>query len=356
MRKVDDIFASDTIQDFTGGLMKYAPAAIMMRFEPHSFEESPYRFRNVEMRRISGKIKDIETSLFPLVDSLGNLSFTVNGGIVKDNKSHFVDSFGKIVKPLCEHSSCNGISGVKPLILAVRGHHSEYVESFLVFGWHEHIFILELPTVRNVTTGAYMALISKIEIDDSCTPKIRKFLQLIAFELNKLRRGCFPWTFSYTFISCANKSKKRLKVASLTSLCESFCQAAFAVLILSRCCLTASLTAGVSALFINGFGPRDPFSRRPSMPFFSKRFTQLYTAIFPYPTIVEISSPFMPSALRRTPWQRMRNLWQEPYFRPFSNSARSSVVRFNFFVLPIAYLAYRNNKSITRGNNKIVYH
>ncbi len=246
MRKVDDKIASDTIQDFTGGLMKDAPTAIMMWFEPHSFEESSYRFRKVAMRRISGKIKDMETSLFPHVDSLGNLSFAVNEGIVKDNKSHLVDTFGKIVKPLCEHSSCNGIGGVNSLILAVRGHHSEYVESFLVFGWHEHIFVLELPTVRNVTTGAYMALIFEIEIDDFCTQKIRKFLQLMAFDLNKLRRECFPWTFSYTFISCANKSKKRLKVASLSSLCEPFCQATFAVLRRSRCCLTASLTARVS--------------------------------------------------------------------------------------------------------------
>lgn len=356
MRKVNNIFASDAIQYFTGGLVKYAPAAIMMRLEPHSLKKSPDRLRNVEMRRISGKIKDIETSFPPLCHSLCNLSFAVNGGIVKYNKSHFVDSPGKIVKPLREYYSSNGICGVEPMILTVRGYHSEYVEPLLVFGWNEHIFIVKLPTIRDITTGAYMALISKIEIDDPCTPKICKFLQLIAFELNKLRRGCFPWTFPYTFISCASKSKKRLNVASLTSFCEFFCQAALAVLILSRCSLTAALTAGVSALLINGAGPREPFSRRPSMPFFSKRFTQLYTAIFPYPTIAEISSPFMPSALSKTPWQRMRNLWQEPYFKPFSNSLRCSVVRFNFFVFPIVCLSYFDSRNITSVDEQIVYH
>ena len=123
-----------------------------------------------------------------------------------------------------------------------------------------HILIVELPAVRHIATGADMVLISKIKTNEACTPKIYKFLQVMAFELNEPRRGSFSWTFPYTFISCASDSKKRLKVESLTTLSVSSCQAAFAVFMLSRCFPTASFTFAVSADVINGFGPRKPFS------------------------------------------------------------------------------------------------
>ena len=335
MRKVDHIFFSDAIQDFSGGFVEFALAAIMMGLEPHSLEESPHSPRDVEVRRICGKIENVKSPFLPLISSLGNFSFAMDGCVVQNDKGHFVNRLGIIVQPFRKFLSGYGICGVKPFIFTVGRHHSENIESFLIIGRHVDIFIVELPSIRNIATGADMALVSEKEIDCSCTPKICKFLQLIAFELNKLRRGIFPWTFPYTFISCASKSKKRLNVASLTSRFDSFCHSDFAVLILSLWFVTASLTACVSDAVIKGLGPLVPFSLRPSMPSFSYRRTQLYTAIFPYPTMAAISSPFIPSALRRTPWHRIRYLWQGPNFRPLSNSSRCEVVKFNFFVFPI---------------------
>lgn len=359
MRKFDHILRSDAVQYFTGGFVQCALAAVVMGFKPHSFEKSPDRLRNVKMRGISGKIKDIKTSFFPLLYFLCHLSLAMDGGVVKDDKSRFVYPFGKIVKPAGKFFARDGISGVKPFIFAIRGHHSEYIESLLAFGGHEDILIFELPAVRHISASAYMAFIPEEEVDMLCTPKFYKFLQLKAFELDQLRRGQFPWTFSYTFISCANKSKKRLKVALLTSLFDSSCHAALAFLMLSLWSLTAFFTAAVSEALINGFGPREPFSRSPSMPDFSYRFTQLKTAIFPYPTMAAISSPFSPSALSRTPWHRILNRWQEPNFRPFSSSERCSAVSFIFFVFPIMRFSYRINRidrSITFGDEQIVYH
>ena len=356
MRKVDHIFFPDGIQNFPGGFVEFALAAIMMWFEPHSLEEPPHRLRDVEVGRIRGKIENVKSSFLPLVSSLGDFTFAMDGCVVQNDKSHFVNRLGIIIQPFRKLLSGYGVSGVKPFVFTVGRHHSENIESFLIIGRHVDIFIVELPSIRNIATGADMALISEKEIDCSCTPKICKFLQLIAFELNKLRRGIYPWTFSYTFISCASKSKKRLKVASLTSRFDSFCHSDFAVFILSLWFVTASLTAGVSDAVIKGLGPLAPFSLRPSMPSFSYRRTQLYTAILPYPTMAAISSPFIPSALRRTPWHRIRYLWQEPNFSPLSNSSRCEVVKFNFFVFPIVYASYRSYRIITLGDEQIVYH
>lgn len=356
MRKVDHIFFPDAIQDFSSGFVEFALAAIMMGFEPHSLEESPHSLRNVEVGRIGGKIENVKASFLPLVSSLGNLTLAMDRCVVQNDKCHFVNRLGIIVQPFRKFLSGYGVSGVKPFVFTVRRHHSENIEPFLIIGRHVDILIVELPSVRDIATGADMALISEKEIDYSCTPKIFKFLQLIAFELNKLRRGILPWTFPYTFISCARKSKKRLKVASLTSRFDSFCQSDFAALILSLWFVTAFLTACVSASVIKGLGPLAPFSLRPSMPSFSYRRTQLYTAIFPYPTMAAISSPFIPSALRRTPWHRIRYLWQEPNFRPLSNSSRCEVVKFNFFVFPIVCVSYCSNRIITLGDGQIVYH
>lgn len=356
MRKVNHIFFPDAIQNFSGGFVKFSLAAIMMWLEPHSLEESPHCLRDVKVRRIGGKIENVKASFLPPVSSSGNFTFAMDGCVVQNDKSHFVNRLGIIIQPFRKFLSGYGVCGVKPIVFTVGRYHSENIESFLVVGRHVDILIVELPSIRDIATGADMALISEKEIDRPCTPKICKFLQLIAFELNKLRRGIYPWTFSYTFISCASKSKKRLNVASLTSRFDSFCHSDFAVLILSLWLVTASLTAGVSAAVINGLGPLVPFSFSPSMPSFSYRRTQLYTAIFPYPTMAAISSPFIPSALRRTPWQRIRYLWQEPNFRPLSNSSRCEVLKFNFFVFPIVCLSYYYDRYITLEDVQIVYH
>lgn len=330
MRKVDHIFFPNTIQDFSGGFVEFALAAIMMVLEPHPLEEFPHCLRDVEVRGISRKIENVKSFYLPLIPSLSNFTFAMDRRVVQNDKSHFVNRLGIIVQPFRKFLSGYGVSGVKPFVFTVGRHHSENIEPFLIIGRHIDILIVELPFIRNIATGADMALISEKEIDCPCTPKTYKFLQLIAFELNKLRRGIYPWTFSYTFISCASKSKKCLNVASLTSRFDSFCHSAFAVLILSLWFVTASLPAGVSSAVIKGLGPLVPFSFRPSIPSFSYRRTQLYTAIFPYPTMAAISSPFIPSALRRTPWHRIRYLWHEPNFRPLSNSSRCEAVKFNF--------------------------
>lgn len=211
MRKVNHIFFPDAIQDFSDEFVKFALAAIIMRLEPQSLEESPHRLRNVEVRRIRGKKEHEKSSFLPLLSYQLRLG---DGCVLQSDKSHFVNRLGIIVQPFRKFLSGYRVNGVKPFVFAFGRHHSENIESFLIIGRHVDIFIVELPFIRNIATGADMALIPEKEIDCSCTPLICKFLQLMAFELNKLRRGIYPWTFSCTFISFASKSKKRLNVAS----------------------------------------------------------------------------------------------------------------------------------------------
>lgn len=61
MRKINDIITSDTIQKFSGSFMECAPAAVMVRLEPHSLKESSDGLSDVEVRGIRRQIKDIES-------------------------------------------------------------------------------------------------------------------------------------------------------------------------------------------------------------------------------------------------------------------------------------------------------
>lgn len=195
MRKVDYIVFPDAIQDFACGFMKFALAAIMMWLEPHSLGKSPHSLRHVEVRRIRGKIENAEASFLPFVSHPGNFTFAMHGCVVQNDKSHFVNRLGIIIQPFRKLLSGYGVSGIKPFVFTVGRHHSENIETFLIIRRHVDIFIVELPSIRNIATGADMALIPEKEIDCSRTPEICKSLQLTAFELNKLRRGIYPWSF-----------------------------------------------------------------------------------------------------------------------------------------------------------------
>ena len=343
MGEIDYIFSTDSSEDFTSCLVKNGPAAIMMRLEPFPLKDSPDSLSYVEMWAIWRQEKEIETSLFPYISHLGNHSFSMNGGVVEYNKCRLDNLLGKIIKIICQQLSSNGFGSVKSVIYAVWRHHSEDVEPLFLLSRNKNIFIIKLPTIRHVSGSAYMTLVSESEVNKSFFPEFYKFLQLKRFKIYQLRRGNSPWTYSYTFISCANNSKKRLNVVSLTFRLESSSHFALAVFMLSRCSRTASFTASVSVELIKGFAPRPPFSLSPSNPSDWYCLNHLYIASLPYPTNSCISCILLLSAFINMALQRIRNRWHEPKRYALSRADFCSSLNTIFFVFPIVCFPFRIN-------------
>lgn len=353
MIKVDFILRTNTGQNLTGCLMKDIPVTIMAWLNPLALKHAPKCFRYIQMRAIRGQEEKVKASFLPCHSHFRDLTLAVNGGVVKDYDSRFVDAEGKLIKKSGKPFSGNGILRVKAVIYATRGYHAENVQAMFPLGGHEYILPVEMPAVRHISACADVAFVSEAQVYVSLMPEFYKFLQLEGLYLNQLRRGNSPWAFPYTLISCASKSKKRRKVMSLTCLPEDFSHSAFAVLILSLCFLTASFTAAVSDRSINGLTPRPPFSLRPSNPSMRYRLSQSYTACFPYPTNSDIVDTSTLSAFIRTALQRIRKRWHEPKRYAFSSAERSAGLSMIFFVYSIVFF-YSN--IITLGVMQKVCH
>ena len=335
MRKSNDIVSSNLAQNLASSLVQDLLAAVMFGTKPLGLEHSPDSLGYVEMRAVRRKEENIEASPFPPIDLPCHLSLAMNGCVVKHYKRRLCYLSGESIKIIGKHGTVYGFHGIEAKILTCRRHHAEDIEPLLLLYRNADILFGELPSVRHISACAYMALVSEPKVYIACSPKICKFLQLKDLKVDQLRRGSFPWAFPYTLISCAKTSKKRLKVDSLTCLLEEHSHASFAFLMLCRCFLTASFTAGVSFLLIRGFCPRPPFSRRPSRPSFSYRLNQSYTASLPYPTALQISGILALSAFIMTALHRMRNRWHEPKRYALSSAARASWLSIIFFVFPI---------------------
>lgn len=201
-----------------GSIEEYVSTYIVLRPYPFPLKNSPKRLGNVQMRRVWREKEDEETSLFSNRPEFLNPSVAMDGCIVKHHKGVLGDAERKIVKetdnPVCRHWLCGG----EPFILVVTGYYPEDVEPCDPLGRNEHVLPSQLPPVWHIAFRTGMALIGLVERDEAVFCLMFKFLQLLNLVLVELRRGCSPWAFPYTLISCANADKKRLKVISLASL------------------------------------------------------------------------------------------------------------------------------------------
>lgn len=223
---------------------------IVLRPEPLSFHYPPKGLDNVQMRGIGRDVEKKESSLFLGRAHLPNFCIPVYAGIVEHDKGLFVDSEGILFEKINDLLGINGLIRTETLETVVAVNLSKNIEPFGSFRWYIYIFSPKLPSVRDVAFGADMRFISMEETDFSLGIKLFKFLQLPGLVLAELRRGYTPWMFSYT--SCANADKKRLKVNSLASLPEDFCQASLAERTLCRSDSMASRTASSSKQSIMG--------------------------------------------------------------------------------------------------------
>lgn len=337
MGKIDIEFRSKRRQCTVGSIQQGISGAIIHRSEPFALEYSPERLGDVQMRTVWREEKEEQSSFLPNRTKFSHEATSVDARIVKDNKRVLADPKRKSVKEVCDFVGGHILGGGESFISVVTVYHTENIESQSSFGRNIDILTAELPSVWHISSGADVAFISIIKVDETVLSLLYEFLQLLGLIRIELRRGCDPWAFPYTLISCAKTSKKRLKVESLTCLPEEDSHSSFAVLMLCRCFCTASFTAGVSALLISGFCPRPPFSRSPSRPSFSYRLNQSYTASLPYPTTLHISDILAFSAFIMTALHRIRKRWQDPKRYALSSSARASWLNIIVFVFPIVF-------------------
>lgn len=303
---------------------EYVSTYIVLQPYPFPLKNSPKRLGNVQMRRVWREKEDEETSLFPNRPEFLNPSVAMDGCIVKRHKGVLGDAERKIVKetdnPVCRHWLCGG----EPFILVVTGYYPEDVEPCDPLGRNEHVLPSQLPPVWHIAFRTGMALIGLVERDEAVFCLMFKFLQLLNLVLVELRRGCSPWAFPYTLISCANADKKRLKVISLASLPVACSHAALALLTHCLSCSMARRTASSSEESIMGFLPRPGRVLRPSMPSAVYRFTDALTDT----GLISVCTPAFaaerPSAFKRT----ARNAYGSNASRPSEILSRVRDVAF----------------------------
>ena len=190
-----------------------------------------------------GKEEDEKAPLFPYWSEFLYPLVAMHRCIVKHDKGVLADAEGEIIKEADYLTGRHSFGGSESFVLIVTGYHYKDVEPRNPLGGNKHILPLQLPSVWDIPFRTRMALIGIVERDAPFFGLTFKFLQLLNRISVELRRGCSPWAFPYTLISCANADKKRLKVALLASLPVASSQAALALPTHCRSCSMARRTA-----------------------------------------------------------------------------------------------------------------
>lgn len=341
---IDSVFLSDSVQNFMGGIEEGACVNIMAWLDPFCFEDSPQCLGDIQMRRVRRKIKDIETAPPPFLNHFLHLAAGMDTRIVKNDECGPSNCQREVVDEFRHILSLDALTACKAVIDILPAYHAENIEPCGFHGRHKDVLPGELPAVRDISLCAYMALVSEVKVNESLITKIFKFLQLLALDRIELRRGCYPWAFGDTLISCARTSKKRLKVMSLAVFPEAFSHSALADFTLCRSRDTASRTNASSEQSIIGLRPCPGLVFNPFMPSLAYLFVQLKTEGVATSSFCATCSLDNFSLLRSIARQRTRNLWSEPCLYPASNCRRSaSVSNICFFFAIIVCIRWCHN-------------
>ena len=315
-------------------------ANVILWLYPLALEYSPKRFRKVEMRRVWRKKEYEKSSLLPHLTIAHDFLSTMNLCIIKHDNGLLLDAKRQEVKILDDFVRIDCFCCGKPLIIGVPVNDSKAIEPEFLIGRDVIILPLELPPIRHITTGAYMGFISVIKVYETFCILIFKFLQLLALVGIELWRGLSPWTFSYTFISCANADKKRLNVSSEAFLPEDASQAAFAAFTLCRSASMAWRIVSSSAfLLIIGLEPCPGRFSNPSMPSDRNLSTHLLIDCWHNSTFTAIFGELKPCDFNRTARQRWRTKCARPCLYPFSRTRFCSRDKSISLIFPILIFA-----------------
>ena len=331
MYKFNTEGVSDSRQGSIDGIKEVVGTYIVLRSDPFGFHYPPQGFGKVQVRGIRRKIKEKKPAFLPQRPQFSHFPVPVYTRVVEDNDRFFPDGQGKGIEVFNDLVCVNAFSRDEPVIAAVTVYHAEDVESLCLLGRDIHIFITELPAVRHIAFGAYMAFIGVIEVYLAASVQLFKFLQFLGLIRIELRRGYSPWAFPYSLISCANADKKRLNVRSLASLPVAFCLASRALLTLCLSSSMALLTTSSSVLSIIGLRPRPGRVSSPMIPSCMKRFTHEFTDICDISVCSPTALLESPADLSSTARQRIRKRWL-----PASSTLSSLSFNMTALILPIS--------------------
>lgn len=340
MCKINIEFISYRRQCPIGRIEQGIRRSIVCRTDPFSLKYSPERLCDVQVWAVRWQEEKIQASFLPYWPEFFNHLVAVNLGIIKYNKRVLVNPKRETVKEVCDLFRRYAFRCAKSVIAVITVNHAEDIQAGVFHRRYENILSTELPTVRHVSFCADVALVCEIKVDETIFFLSFKFLQLLALIRIELRRGFPLGTFSYTSISCAKADKKLLKVLSLASLPEAFCQASLAFFTLCLSFSIAVRTASSSEQSMIGLRPRPGRVSRPWMPsswnLFSQEFTDMCVMSVCKPTSLEVSPWDFKSMAR----QRIRNAWLLPLRKPDSNSRRCASVKGITLIFAITMCIY----------------
>ena len=350
MREVNHQTISQTGHTPIDSIKELILIEIIFRIQPLFLQFSPYRFCDVQMRRIWRKKKYVQSSFLPIWNTFLNGFSLMHTGIIQYHKRFLGNLKRKFFHIFQNKLSINISLGDCPSASALPVYKTKAVDFIGFFRKDADIFIGKLPAVRDISFAAHMGLISIIQVDFSFSADLLKFFKFFYLKTvilsERLPFGAAP----YPSISSAKLFKKVLKVLSLTLLPLFTSHSALAVRIRCRLALMAARIPSLSSSrSITGLRPRPDLVYKPDIPSDLYRLSQLLTLIWHIPVIVPTSFEVRPSDFSNTLWQRIRKQWLRPFRNPDSNSLRSSDVRIGVFTRPIMGDKVNNIKGISKN-------
>lgn len=302
---------------------------------PFSFKHSPKNLGDIELWGIWRKEEQVQPSLLPQSTKGEQLPCPVYWRIVKHDNRLLLDSQRETVKE-ADHSVCvNAVCSCEPVRPAVAVNHGEAVESRTTLGRNINVFLVELPSVRDISLLTKVGLVSIIKFYGTVMPQLFKLLQLPKLVLVELRRGFSLWAFPYTSKSCANALKKRLRVSSQAVFPVAASHCALAVRTLERSSSMACRMISSSCVPIIGLRPCPGRVSRPLRPSDKKRFTQLLIETWCISSCSPICGELNPCAFSSTALHRIRKACDEPLRYPSSSADCCTGANSSFLILPI---------------------
>lgn len=315
-------------------------ANVILWLYPLSLEYSPKCFREIQMWRVWWKKEDEKSSLFPKLAMAHDFLSPMNLCVIKHDNGLFPDAKRQAVKIFDDSLSVDGFCCSKPVIIGVPVDDAKAIEPEFLIGRDVTVLPLKLPPIRHIAAGTYMGFISVIKIYETSCILIFKFLKLLALVRIELRRGLSPWTFSYTFISCAKADKKRLNVSSEDVLPEDASHAAFAAFTLCRSASMAwRIVFSSASLLMIGLAPCPGRFSNPEMPSAMNRSTHLLMDCCHKSTFPAIFGELKPWDFNSTHRQRWGRKCARPCLYPFSRTRICSADKSISFVFPILIFA-----------------
>ena len=116
MGKIHYIILSDSLQYSVGCVKEDLCILIGLWLNPFTFQDSPKRFRNVQLWGIWRKIKDEQSPFSPFFPFFLDFSSTMNTCIVKDEDGLFGYAFGKLIQIRHDFILGDVFLGSKPMV------------------------------------------------------------------------------------------------------------------------------------------------------------------------------------------------------------------------------------------------